>query len=553
MKNRIFLILILVLAFVLRFWRLGNFPALNADEAAIGYNAYSLIQTGMDEHGNSWPIHFQSFNDYKPGLMFYLVLPFVKFMGLTVWAVRIPGALAGVGTVWIVYRLIVDGEFLITRKGKNQSSVTNHQSLGLIASLFLAISPWHIHFSRGGWEVNVATFFITTGVWMFIKSLRDSKYYIPSTIFFVLSLYTYHATRVVVPLLGLGLVIFYWSKLLADRKQVLVAGVIGFVILIPLFKDLAGPAGLSRAAGVGIFSDPGPINEINEQRGEHEDLTSISSKIIHNKPINYTLAFAQNYIEHFSGEFLFLSGDEIQRNKVPEHGQMYMLDALFVLVGTFALFKSKYGKIIGLWLLVAPVAAALTFQSPHALRAQNMVIPLTIMSAVGFISLLDWFGETFNNKNVYSVWCVVCGVLLLWGFARYQHLYWIHMPRAYPFSSQYGVEELMDYIKENQDKYENIVITDRYDQPYILTLFYLKYPPEKFQKDHILTAPDGYGFSTVRNFDNFKFNSIDWPETPNEYINSLIVGTDEEIPEASNIIETIQFPNGESAFEIVAN
>src|SRR3989344_8822196 len=97
--------LILSLGVVLRLYQLTTLPALNADEAAIGYNAYSLLQTGRDEHGNSWPTHFQSFNDYKPGLYFYLVLPFVKFFGLNEWAVRIPGAILGVLTVFIVYLL----------------------------------------------------------------------------------------------------------------------------------------------------------------------------------------------------------------------------------------------------------------------------------------------------------------------------------------------------------------------------------------------------------------------------------------------------------------
>src|SRR3990172_4334697 len=105
-KTRLLLFLILLLALVLRFWRLDSYPALNADEAAIGYNAYSLIQTGLDEHGNAWPIHFQSFNDYKPGLYFYLVLPFVFLMGLSEWAVRIPGAFLGVATVYLIYLLV---------------------------------------------------------------------------------------------------------------------------------------------------------------------------------------------------------------------------------------------------------------------------------------------------------------------------------------------------------------------------------------------------------------------------------------------------------------
>src|SRR3990167_5588830 len=107
MKKFLLIVIILVAAF-LRFWRLGDYPALNADEAAIGYNVYSLIQTGKDEHGNPWPIHFQSFNDYKPGLYFYLVLPFVKTLGLNEWAVRLPGAILGTATVLVLYFLVLE-------------------------------------------------------------------------------------------------------------------------------------------------------------------------------------------------------------------------------------------------------------------------------------------------------------------------------------------------------------------------------------------------------------------------------------------------------------
>lgn len=158
MRKKLILILIILLAFALRFYRLDSYPALNADEAAIGYNAYSLIRTGLDEHGNPWPIHFQSFNDYKPGLYFYIVIPFVRFLGLSEWAVRIPGALLGVLTVLVIYLLVKE--------------LFKSEKLALLSSLFLAISPWHIHFSRGGWEVNVATFFITLGVWLFLRALK---------------------------------------------------------------------------------------------------------------------------------------------------------------------------------------------------------------------------------------------------------------------------------------------------------------------------------------------------------------------------------------------
>src|SRR3990170_3968517 len=146
--KKILILLIVLISFFLRFYRLADYPALNADEAAIGYNAYSLVETGKDEHGNPWPIHFQSFNDYKPGFYFYMVLPFVKVLGLTELAVRIPGALFGVGTVLLIYFLCRELFPDIKLKMNNPLRGRNwNLEIGEIAGLFLAISPWHLHFS----------------------------------------------------------------------------------------------------------------------------------------------------------------------------------------------------------------------------------------------------------------------------------------------------------------------------------------------------------------------------------------------------------------------
>ena len=105
----------------------------------------------------------------------------------------------------------------------------------------------------------------------------------------------------------------------------------------------------------------------------------------------------------------------------------------------------------------------------------------------------------------------------------------------------------------NGDKYEKIIVTDRYDQPYILFLYYLNYSPEKFQDSHQLTARDKFGFSTVRLFSKFRFEPIDYDGTRVVYQNSLIIGTDEEIPDEANIVENIYGQNGYLYFQVVAN
>src|SRR3989304_7288957 len=104
MKQYLFLIFILVLAASLRLGAISRFPAgLNADEAALGYNAYSLLLTGRDEHGNLFPVNLESFADYKPALYAYLSVPLVKIFGLTEFAVRLPSAIFGILAVFLIY------------------------------------------------------------------------------------------------------------------------------------------------------------------------------------------------------------------------------------------------------------------------------------------------------------------------------------------------------------------------------------------------------------------------------------------------------------------
>ena len=127
------------------------------------------------------------------------------------------------------------------------------------------------------------------------------------------------------------------------------------------------------------------------------------------------------------------------------------------------------------------------------------------------------------------------------------------MSKEYPYSSQYGVKELINYIEDGGRTFKNIVVTNKYDQPYILFLFYTKYPPQLFQKEHILTPRDKYGFSTVDQYSNFIFKSIDWDSDKLLYPDSLIIGSNEEIPDETNITKRIYGSNGYLYFKVVTN
>jgi 4-amino-4-deoxy-L-arabinose transferase-like glycosyltransferase len=556
MTKKIFLILIILLAFLLRFYKLDVYPAVNADEASNGYDAYSLIKTGMDQHGRSWPLTFQSFNDFKPGLHVYLTVPFVAVLGLNEWSVRIPGALLGVLSVWILYLLVKE--------------LFKNERFAVLSAFLLAISPWHIQFSRGGWEVNTATFLLMTGLLFLFRGLntvnnfKRARSLIWSSLFLVASLYSYHSVRIIVPLLGLAVLALYGKRIFRNFKPYLTFGIVSLALLIPLVFDLLSPGALSRVAGVGLFADKGPINRINEQRGEHDKVVAGFGKLFHNKAVNYGLAFVGNWATHYQGEFLFMSGDLIERNKVPETGEMYLFDILFLAVGLVAVakivFRDPTGgnagsawKFVTAWLLMAPVASALTFQSPNALRSQNMVIPLTIVSAYGLYTIGEWLSARKVNKRMRDISYFLIITVIVWCFARYQHMYWDHMSKVYPYSSQYGVRELVSYVSGREAEYKDIIVTTRYDQPYILFLFYMHYPPSEFQGGHTLSSRDEFGFSTVAGFGKYHFESIDFDSAKKNYPNSLIIGTSSEIPDAVNVVERIYGTNGFEYFKVVRN
>ena len=62
-KEKLILIITILAAFFIRFYNY-NYPPLLWDEAALGYNAYSILKTGRDEYGQYFPLIFKSFGDY---------------------------------------------------------------------------------------------------------------------------------------------------------------------------------------------------------------------------------------------------------------------------------------------------------------------------------------------------------------------------------------------------------------------------------------------------------------------------------------------------------
>lgn len=553
MKNRIeklILIFILLLALFLRILGQGSSPpGFNADEASLGYNAYSLLKTGRDEWGESWPLVFKSFGDYKPGVYVYLAIPFIWAGGLSETSVRLPSILLGVFSVLVIFALA--------------KKIFKNSLSGICVSVLLAISPWHIHFSRAAWETNIATFFMLLGLFLFLQGLTKTKYFYLSLVFFILAMYSYQATRIIVPLFLLGLTVMYFKQIFI--KQNILLCVLGLVLILPLGVIFFQGKALARFQGVSIFTDTGIIDYANQVRGDYGNQNKFLSPIFHSRISSYGLNFLTRYLDHFSPNFLFISGDPLKRNKVPQTGQLYLFELLTLILGLVVAIrnvlpqanaygissfkKNKYQNLapLFLWIVLSPVAAALTYQTPHALRAHNMVIPLTMFSGLGLSVLLERLSTLKPGFKLVSL--ILIGFIIIYSLGSFLDNYFIHLPKQYALEWQYGFRDLMDFVKQNQNNFNKIVITDRYDQPYILYLFYSSYQPNVYQKLTKRYGDSQFGFLTISGFDKFEFRSIGRGEASREK-GVLFAGTDLEVGADTPVLKTIEFPNGDIAFRL---
>lgn len=505
-SKKYLLLIILSLAFLLRFYGLGsNPPSLTWDEAAWGYNAYSLGIDGKDEFGRFLPHDYlESFGDFKPPVYAYLAVIPVKIFGLNEFATRFPSALFGFLTVFVTY-------FLVKRIfGSNRDEENNKKAeiLALISSLILAISPWHVNLSRAAFEANIATFFIATGVWLFLEGVTSKKYLLMlSIISFALSIYTFNTARIVTPILLIFLSFFFFKKFLKMKKMAFLSFSIGFIILLPTLRFLLSPNASLRFKEVNIFSDPLVVSESNQEI--ENDLNAPWSKLIHNRRVKYSILYVRHYLDNLNPDFLFIKGDGNPKFSTQDVGELYLWEFPFLIVGFFYLLKRKEGFwwLVPIWLAFGIIPAAMARETPHALRIETTLPTFQILTAYGIFAVFKKILSlklTFFNLKVKNIVLGVFLLIILFNLSYYLHGYYAHYPREYSGEWQYGYKESINYVKSTEEKFDQIVTTDALGRPYMYYLFYTKTDPRIFRKEAKIKR-DQYGFVTVESFGKYYF------------------------------------------------
>lgn len=543
-KSKWILVGILILAAVLRFWRLGEVPpSPDWDEAALGYNAYSILKTGRDEYGSFLPVSLRSFDDYKPPLYAYISIPSIGLFGLNAWAVRLPSAIMGV--------LAVLGTYILVRELFRESDT--RYELAVISSLLLAISPWHIQFSRIAFEANIG---VTINIWAlvcFFKGIRRQNWLIGSAMLFGLGLYAYHSERIFLPLLVLCLAWIYKKELFANRRILLIAVCAGILTVVPLFRVFLDKNTLTRLRGTSSLSDQTLLLSRSVAKLE-EDIKAENpwGIVFDNRRIVWAKTIFDGYLSHYSLRWLFLTGDN-PRHHAPDVGLLYLWEFPFLLWGIYAVSKmsDKTARMLFSWLLVAPIAASPTTELPHAIRSIVFLPSFQIFTAVGIISSISTIKYQLSKihikytKTFIFLFVAGCSLFVVSNVVFYLHMYFDHTNIEFSRYWQYGYKQAVLYAESQKDQYKKIVVSTKLEQPYMFFLYYLRYDPETYLREGGTASG---GFAEYRNkFDIYEFREVDWQKEIKDGT-TLFIGTPQEI--TGNVLETIRYLDGSEAIRI---
>ncbi len=431
------LILILVFAAFFRLWQLDTVPpSLWPDEAINANTAIGILDTKT----------FQVFypeNQGREGLFFLLIAFAFSIFGISIWSFKLVPALAGIFTVL--------GQYLLARELFRKLSASGSRTIALLSSFFLAISFWHINFSRIGFRAILTPLILTFSFYFFFRGLRTKKIwdFLLSGLIFGLGFYTYISFRMAVFLLAFALI--FWFLVALKEKWAAKFFVSAALLLLTVF--IVGlPMGIYflenpehfvvRALGVSVFKQENPIK-----------------------------AFFQSLARHL---LMFnFSGDPNWRHNLSGFPQLSLAAGIFFLIGAiWAIWQivvsikrefpenlAEIGSFLFLfvWLFVLLLPSALTVEGiPHALRSIG-VIPVAYLFA-GLGAYLAY--QRVKNKPIFKGISFLLLVMMVFSSFILYFFVWAKSPQlANAFTTRFtdlGKElnalpvEIKKYVIQNE-------------------------------------------------------------------------------------------------------
>lgn len=454
--------LILIIASGLRFYKLAQVPhGMTWDEAAIGYSGFAIFETRRDEWLHRLPISFMSFGDYKAPFAIYLNGFFTALFGMNLWAVRLPFALASIAAI--------AGMILLTEK-------ISQRQWALAAGVLMTLSPWHLHYSRAGFESGMSLSIFIWSLYFLISYLKDQRKQIWSLLlavtFAAASIYTYHSAKIVLPLTFLALVVSFRRKIFKKKKNAIISAVLGISLLAPMMWDSVKGKGLERLGST-----------ILDELSGIELITTI----------------CKQFLAHLSPSFLLMGETTTLRHGDGSWGVLLPITLLLVVSGLIFginLYKTTQEKSELFWLgslitIVGLLPAALGEEVPHSNRALLALPGFVMLAVFGLKQLISFLKKTKLNQEIKGthgqknmILLSVIGSLVLvqsFFFIAYIGDYFTQFAADSAADFKDGYLDAYAFITPYEDQVEKIIFTSDYGQPYIYALFVRQTNPIWYQ------------------------------------------------------------------------
>jgi len=532
LNNRVVVLTLIIISLISFFLTVINFripspPAFNADEAAFGYNAYSLLKTGRDEYGTFLPLRLKSFGDNKMPLYSYLSIPFMAIMGLNEASARALNAFLS-----LLFPLLI---YLLTKE------LFKKESYGIASALLVSLSLGLHIVTRQAHEAYLAVFLTTISLYLLIRFLKKQTISrgIFLSLFLFFMLFSYQSGRLFAGLFLIAAYIFSVQQKKIKKHAPIFLLIILIIGLFSISDIIYKP---ERLKSLFFFSNPGTQLKVQELKTEG------GIRYLYNPILIGLRDMTFEHMNYFSPQFLIQNGDINDRFGYKGMGLITPIEYLCFIIGVYFLFKKKeeWRFVLIFVLFFSPLSASLSWATSSLTRSLFLLIPISILAGYGAVLIVE---EIKKQKRGILI-CILLGGLYAYFFTMQWDFYLFHYPKRLVtiHAWQSGYKEVNEYIKQNYSSTTHFYITRDIGMPYIFTLFYQQYPPEKYQKEAYLSAPDEYGFGQVGKFDKFIFEFKDPAQLKK---NEVTIGSRDNFQGLKQEYETLVIaPQGEPMFRI---
>lgn len=545
-KRRVSILIIFLVGAILRFYLLGNVPnGITTDEADVGYNAYSILKTGKDVYGRNFPLFFQSFDDYKPGLLVYMQVPFVYLFGLSDTSIRILPAILGSITPLFIYFFL-------------KLLYPQERHVPFIAFFLTTLAPWELAISRIDPSTLAIFIYLLFFIFFYLAVLKNKNYLLLAASALAVNFYAYYASIIYTPLITLLLLTLHFKTLLKHKKVALLSSLIFLIISGPALLNFLSEKGRNRVSAINIFTAdvtlPVSISEAEHDISQNNPL----AKVFHNRRLVYTNTFLDNYFDFFNPDYLFVNSARVRYFYVNNVGLFYIIELPFFIYGLTSIVKrrNKSDKLIFGLLIISPMPGALVLGAAYPHRALIFILTIQIITAIGVSILVEKYKQGFLQKSA----LFTSFTIYLASVVFYLHQYFVHSPLEFNSEANNGawlsteVEKAIPIVRSYQSNYDRIIFTWQNAKvaPPVYFMFYEKPDPRKFQTKAAGWTKDPPSFRQIYNqIESIEFRAINW-ERDKDLENTLLIGYPDEFPKyTEGIVAKTLAENGKPHFVFV--